>query len=74
MTEFPQLARRGLDIVLISRSLSKLEQEAREIGERPATGKLWARWSGVKGAPDIPNLLLGAQGWIRDRGRGRGRA
>lgn len=28
-----QLARRGLNVVLISRSLSKLEQEAKEIGE-----------------------------------------
>lgn len=39
-----QLARRGLNVVLISRSLSKLEQEAKEIGESqglPGAGQGW---------------------------------
>ena len=59
---FLQLARRGLNVVLISRDLSKLKHEAKEIGEYRKGGGLG-------------NAALQAQGLRFDgawSGRGRG--
>ena len=59
---FLQLARRGLNVVLISRDLSKLKHEAKEIGEYRKGGELG-------------NAALQAQGLRFDgawSGRGRG--
>lgn len=46
---FLQLARRGLNVVLISRDLSKLKHEAKEIGEYRKGGSWETQPSWLKG-------------------------
>lgn len=61
----PQLARRGLNIVLISRNLSKLEHEAKEIGDHPRAalaGRSGLDGGVVKGGGGAGRGVLGGRG------------